>query len=100
MLISTFLQALHVCCPPDGYAVLTQLCRLARLWLRYSNHLPACLPQLTGLQELMLDESGGAMQLAEAQAAVDAVLQQLTGVRTWCGGWKPNLGHLMPPRLR
>ncbi len=67
-------------CQPAEYAVLTSLGRLARLWLADTEHLPACLPQLTGLQELILRTAGHRMDTAAFQAAVDAALQQLTNV--------------------
>ena len=74
------------CCAADGYAVLTRLGQLASLELRYNNHLPACLAQLTTLQELHLFEASRASEPAAAAAAVDGALQHLTQVSI-CGGW-------------
>ena len=63
---------------PQGYAVLARLGRLACLSLHGSDHLPACLPQLTTLEELNLHTPGSAMEPAAIQTALDAALQQLT----------------------
>ena len=68
-------------CEPDGYAVLASLGRLARLVLEETSHLPACLPQLTALQELRLREASQAMQPADAAAALDGALPHLTQAR-------------------
>lgn len=62
--------------------MLTQLGQLARLSLERSGHLPACLPQLTVLQDLRLAEAGRDMAADAFLPAVDAALQQLTAVRT------------------
>ena len=80
------LQELHVSsCQPGGFAVLTSLGRLARLTLEYNSHMPACLPQLTGLEELCLHEASRSLSSDQALASVNEALQQLTGVSV--GGW-------------
>ncbi len=63
--------------------MLTCLGSLACLSLGHTEHLPACLPQLTGLHELALESGGVVMEDDAFQAAVDAALQQLTGVSAW-----------------
>ena len=63
--------------------MLTCLGRLACLSLGPTEHLPACLPQLTGLHELALERGGIHMGDDAFQMAADAALQQLTGVSTW-----------------
>ena len=69
-------------CPPGGFAVLTSLGRLARLALKDNSHTPACLPQLTSLEELCLDEAS--LDPGEAVAALNEALQHLTAV-SMCG---------------
>ena len=80
------------CCPqelsggvwePGSFHVLTSLLRLRRLSLGPTSHLPACLPQLSGLSELAMREAGKAMLPEAACAAVDAALHQLTQVQPW-----------------
>lgn len=68
--------------------MLTSLGRLAHLSLDRPCYVPACLPQLTSLVELKLEEVGLDMEAEEVQAAVEGALQQLTGVSTWAAaGW-------------
>lgn len=60
-------------------------------WRTYrliAHAVPVCLPQLTSLVELKLEEVGLDMEADEVQAAVEDALQQLTGVSTWAAaGW-------------
>lgn len=75
-------------CGPEDFAVLTSLGRLAYLSLDRPCYVSVCLPQLTSLVELKLEEVGLDMEAEEVQAAVEGALQQLTGVRTWAAaGW-------------
>ena len=79
--LATMLQELrHAGMASGGYAVLTSLSRLERLSLAENRYLPACLPQLTTLSELRLQEASKHMPEAAASAAVNAALQQLTQV--------------------
>ena len=79
------MQVLHsTACPPGGFAVLTSLGRLARLAMSGNTHLPGCLPQLTSLEELCLDEACNGLGPDEAVDALNEALQQLTGVSV-CG---------------
>ena len=71
-------------CPHDGFAVLTSLGRLACLVPIENSCLPACLPRLTGLEDLCLSEATIESDPDEAAAAVNEALQQLTGV-SMCG---------------
>jgi len=68
-------------CKPDGYAVLTSLGLLSQLSLDSNRHLPGCLPQLTTLRELHMDEACLAWELDEIQEALDAALLHLTQAR-------------------
>lgn len=82
------LQVLAACASqPDAYGVLTSLGRLAHLSLS-GWYLPTCLPQLTGLRELLLNGVGSHMGLTAHRAAVDATLQQLTKVSTCWAPWR------------
>ncbi|KAI7836518.1 hypothetical protein COHA_009619 [Chlorella ohadii] len=74
----------YTCEPPAGFAVLTTLGRLARLALSHTEQLPASLPQLTGLQELVLNDAGGMLEAAAFQSALNAALQRLTGLTSLC----------------
>ena len=82
----SYLQVLNVSsCQPGGFAVLTSLGRLARLTLEYNSHMPACLPQLTGLEELCLHEASRSLSSDQDLASVNEALQQPT--RVSMGGW-------------
>ncbi|PRW32686.1 LRR receptor-like kinase family [Chlorella sorokiniana] len=71
-------------CTPDGFAVLTRLGQLAKLVLQYNSYLPACLPQLTGLEGLCLEEASDIMQPEAAHGAIEDALGHLTQLTSLC----------------
>lgn len=66
------------CLSADDYGVLERLPRLRSLLLRNEDNLPACLPLLTGLEDLAVQF--GHWNRPEYRASLDAALQSLTGL--------------------